>query len=185
MQQHLVLVVEDLVRHAAEKPERQLVGIHCGGGVERAGAEIHKLVTRAAQHQHEEIHLLTPVPVGTLHPVLPEDRLPVFTEGKLGKLLAGARRLVITLGDAVLQPQVGNEVKHRLAADLIQTVTIPLLQTVLYLAAGETGELTEQINYERLIAVKLVTVLTLADTARQKLLLAQAKIMTNSTTVDS
>ena len=85
----------------------------------------------------------------------------------------------------MLQAQVGNEVEHRLAADCSQLITIALFQPVLYLTAGETGELAKQINYERLIAVKLVTVLTLADTARKKIFLAHAEILPHRAAVDS
>ena len=185
VQQHLVLVVEDLAGHAPEETERQLVGIHGGGGVERTGTEIHKLVARAAQHQHEEVDLLATLTVGTVHPVLTEVRLPVLPERQLRKLLVGTGRLVITLGDGMLQAKVSHEVEHSLAADPIQRVAVALLQAVLYLPAGETREHTQQIHYERLIAVKLVTVLTMADTARKKLFLAHTQILPHGTTVDS
>ena len=161
------------------------VGIHRGGGIERAGTEIHILVARAAQHQHEEIHLLTPAAVGALHPVLAKVGLAVLAEGKLGLLLIGTRRLLLALGDAVLQAQVRHEIEHRLAADTLQGVAVALLQAVLYLTAGETGEATQQIQHEWLVLIELVTVLTLADTAREKLFLAHAKILSHSTAVDS
>ena len=184
VKQHLVLVVKYLAGHAAKVLESQLMGIHRSGSVEGTGPEMHKLVARPAEHQNEEVHLLTPA-VGTLHPVLTEVCLAVLAERQLRKPLVGTGRLLIALGNAVLQPEADNEVEHRLAADILQIITIALLQTVLYLPAGETRELAQKADNERLVAVQLVAVLTMADAAGKKIFLAHAKILADCAAIDS
>ena len=184
VQEHLVLVVKDLLRHAAEVLERQLMGIHSGRRIERACAEMDILVARAAKHKHEEIHLL-PAAVAAVHPGLAEVCLAPLTEGQLGLLLIRTGRLLLTLGDAMLQTQVSNIVKHCLAADILQFFAVALLQAILYLTARIAGIATQKVDDETLIDVQLVTVLTLADAAGEKFILAHTQILADGAAINS
>ena len=133
VQEYLVLVIDQLLRTAAEEGKRLFVGIDGGGRCEGAGVEMDKLVAGAAQHHDEEIDLDV-MPVFALHPVFAEIDLPEFPVRGLWKLLHLAGRIIV-LRDAIFGADMDHVVEYRLAADALELLAVALLQMVLYLLA--------------------------------------------------
>lgn len=154
VQEYLVLVIEQLLRMAAEEGKRLLVGIDGGGRREGACVEMYKLVAGAAQHHDEEVDLEV-TSVFARHPVLSEVGLPEFPVRALRKLLHLAGRIIV-LGDAVFGADMDDIVEDGLAADALHFFAVALLQMVLYLLARIARAGPKLLHDERFILVQLV-----------------------------